>query len=90
MRYAALALDAAVAHRQDARAAFGERRIVRDDDERRAVRIDTVEQRRDLFSRLCDRARRSARRPAAGRGRFASARAIATRCISPPDNSDGR
>ena len=46
----ALAFDAPVAHRQDARAAFGQRGIVRDDDERRAVGVDAIEQRGDLLA----------------------------------------
>ena len=40
--------------------------------------------------RCADRDCRSARRPAAPRGALATARAIATRCCSPPDSSDGR
>ena len=51
--------------------------------------VQPVEQRDDLLSRRADPARRWARRRAAGVGRFASALAIATRCISPPDSSDG-
>ena len=85
----ALAFDLAVAHGQDACGAVGERRVVRDDDERRAGLVDPIEQRGDLrasgFIQLAGRLVGEQQARAVG-----SARAIATRCISPPDSCEGR
>src|ERR1700741_74622 len=45
-----LAFDTAVTHRQDARAALGERRVVGDDHEGGAVGIDAIEERGNLLA----------------------------------------
>ncbi len=63
--------------------AVGQRRVVRDDDERRAVGVDAIEQRRRSARRWPRPARRSARRPAAAaagwRARARSRRAASRR-----------
>ena len=64
--------------------------VVGDHDDRRAVGVELVEQGQDGRRRWRSRGCRSARRPARSRAGPTSARAIATRCRSPPDSWVGR
>ena len=57
---------------------------------RRRSRWISREQRRAASRPCARRGRRSARRPAGQRGDITSARAMATRCCSPPDSIPGR
>ena len=86
--------DAAVAHAQQPVGAGRDRRIVRDDDHRRAVGVQTIEQRDDLLARAPDRARRSARRRAAGaagsRAHVRWPRAASLRPRARPDDGPAR
>ena len=81
--------DTPIEHVDDAARCTGQLLVVCHDDDCHAVAIEAIEQRDD------SRAGRASSSPVGSSarssvGRFASARAIATRCCSPPDSSAGR
>ena len=81
--------DPAVVDADDALGVAGDVGVVRDQEDRQALGVELREQRQDLGAGSSSRGCRSARRRAASAGRLISARAMATRCCSPPDSCDG-
>ena len=78
--------DETVAHADDAVAAGADLRVVGDEDRGlAALAVEAAEQRQDLGRSGPSRGCRSARPPAGSARPLTSARAIATRCCSPPE-----